>query len=155
MRVFFYNDNIINCTEGDPQIEWLVSSETREAVLNEDGAVIEPEQVVKSPAEEIPAKIFGDYAHLADDTNTRKENGEWIFDFDVAAYEAEETEQQADMVRKERDRLLAQCDWTQMPDAPLTADAKAQWQAYRQALRDVPEQEGFPMAVEWPESSEG
>ncbi len=58
---------------------------------------------------------------------------------------------QADMVRKERDRLLAQCDWTQMPDAPLTADAKAQWQAYRQALRDVPEQEGFPMDVGWPE----
>lgn len=47
--------------------------------------------------------------------------------------------------RKEmRDELLALSDWTQMPDSPLDADTKAAWATYRQALRDLPSQEGFP-----------
>jgi hypothetical protein len=51
-------------------------------------------------------------------------------------------------VRGLRDRLLAESDWTQLPDVPLpTRDA---WSAYRQALRDLPEQPGFPLEVVWP-----
>ncbi|MCJ2165535.1 MULTISPECIES: tail fiber assembly protein [unclassified Pseudodesulfovibrio] len=61
--------------------------------------------------------------------------------------EAARAEHEAGQVRAERDRLLAGCDWTQVADAPVDQTA---WAAYRQALRDVPEQEGFPGAVEWP-----
>ena len=43
--------------------------------------------------------------------------------------------------RAERDRLLAESDRTQLPDAPFDAAA---WAIYRQALRDFPDQEGFP-----------
>ena len=43
---------------------------------------------------------------------------------------------QADAVRYERNRLLKLSDWTQMPDSPLSAAKKAEWQTYRQALRD-------------------
>lgn len=50
-------------------------------------------------------------------------------------------------VRAERNRLIAECDWTQLPDTP--AD-KAAWAAYRQALRDVTAQPGFPWSVDWP-----
>lgn len=53
-------------------------------------------------------------------------------------------------VRRQRDALLRACDWTQMPDVPLDAEARAAWATYRQALRDLPEQPGFPHAVEWP-----
>ena len=53
-------------------------------------------------------------------------------------------------VRRQRDALIAACDWTQMPDAPLTAAQRAAWAAYRQALRDVPAQAGFPTAINWP-----
>jgi len=53
----------------------------------------------------------------------------------------------AAQVRAERDRLLAACDWTQVLDAPVDQTA---WAAYRQALRDVPQQEGFPTDVAWP-----
>jgi hypothetical protein len=56
----------------------------------------------------------------------------------------------AAQVRAERDARLTACDWTQLPDSPLTAAVKAAWATYRQALRDVPEQAGFPSAVEWP-----
>lgn len=54
-------------------------------------------------------------------------------------------------VRAKRDRLLAACDWTQMPDVPLTDEQKIAWQAYRQALRDLPQTYSDPDAVAWPE----
>ena len=41
-------------------------------------------------------------------------------------------------VRKDRDSLLAECDWTQSSDSPLTTEKKTEWATYRQALRDVP-----------------
>jgi hypothetical protein len=44
-------------------------------------------------------------------------------------------------IRAERDRLLSESDWTQVADAPVN---KAAWATYRQALRDLPSQEGFP-----------
>ena len=36
------------------------------------------------------------------------------------------------------DILLKESDWTQLPDSPLSAEKKAEWAAYRQALRDLP-----------------
>lgn len=59
-------------------------------------------------------------------------------------------EQQKMQVRAQRNSLLTLCDWTQLPDAPLTAEQKQEWAEYRQALRDIPEQAGFPDAVVWP-----
>lgn len=55
----------------------------------------------------------------------------------------------ANDVRTERDRLLYQCDWTMLPDAPPEV-VKADWEVYRQALRDVTNQPGFPENVVWP-----
>jgi hypothetical protein len=54
--------------------------------------------------------------------------------------------------RSDRDRLLAACDWTDTASAParLGAELYAQWQAYRQALRDITHQPGWPAAVQWP-----
>lgn len=53
----------------------------------------------------------------------------------------------AEDVRIERNRLLSDSDWTQMPDAPVD---QAAWAIYRQALRDIPQQSGFPATVDWP-----
>lgn len=47
-----------------------------------------------------------------------------------------------------RDQLLASTDWTQMPDVPQAT--KDKWASYRQALRDVPQQAGFPDNIQWP-----
>lgn len=52
--------------------------------------------------------------------------------------------------RKRRDMLLFMTDWTQMPDAVLTEAQKSEVLAYRQALREVPTQSGFPENVTWP-----
>lgn len=63
------------------------------------------------------------------------------------AYKAMKDAEQAKSVRADRNKRLAECDWTQLADS--TAD-KAVWATYRQALRDVPTQAGFPWNVTWP-----
>lgn len=50
-------------------------------------------------------------------------------------------------VRQERNAVLAACDWTQLADAPVDRNA---WAIYRQALRDIPKQTGFPWNIDWP-----
>jgi hypothetical protein len=54
----------------------------------------------------------------------------------------------ADSVRAERNVLLAETDWSQAVDAPQAI--KDKYATYRQALRDIPQQEGFPAAIVWP-----
>ena len=65
-----------------------------------------------------------------------------------AAYKAMKDEEQAKAVRQQRGEKLKETDWTQVADAPVD---KAAWATYRQALRDVTTQEGFPWDVQWPE----
>ena len=45
--------------------------------------------------------------------------------------------------RVERNSKLAESDWTDLPNCPLSDSKKTEWQTYRQALRDMPSQEGF------------
>lgn len=53
----------------------------------------------------------------------------------------------ADHVRFDRDRLLEECDWRSLADAPGDRGA---WLQYRQELRDITKQDGFPDNVTWP-----
>ena len=46
--------------------------------------------------------------------------------------------------RMKRNQLLAASDWTQMPDSPLTDEAKTSWATYRSALRDLPSSSDWP-----------
>ena len=64
---------------------------------------------------------------------------------------SQEPERLASQMRQERNTLLSDCDWTQVSDAPVNQVA---WQTYRQALRDVTSQEGFPYDVTWPTKPE-
>ncbi|XXJ21425.1 tail fiber assembly protein [Desulfovibrio caledoniensis] len=61
-------------------------------------------------------------------------------------------EAEGEKVRAERTRMLRACDWTVLPDSPLDSEKLALWSLYREALRDVPQQDGFPHAVAWPEA---
>jgi hypothetical protein len=54
----------------------------------------------------------------------------------------------ADDIRARRDALLSACDWTQCRDVPDAVAAA--WQPYRQALRDLSKQAGFPDSITWP-----
>ena len=54
----------------------------------------------------------------------------------------------ASEIRTERNEKIAKTDWTQLPDCPVD---KAAWATYRQALRDITAQAGFPWTIDWPE----
>lgn len=82
-------------------------------------------------------------------------NGEYVdltpeeiaeFNARAATWEAEAPARKANEVRAERDTLLAATDWWASSDLTMTAEQTA----YRQALRDVPLQEGFPNSITWP-----
>ena len=66
-----------------------------------------------------------------------------------AAYKAAKDAEQAKSIRNTRTEKLKDCDWTQLADS--TAD-KAAWATYRQALRDITAQAGFPWTIDWPDT---
>ena len=78
-------------------------------------------------------------------------DGKWVLTKTVveltAAQIADRDTAKGKEVRSQRDKLIADTDWMALSDNTLTAE----WATYRQALRDVTSQEGFPHSVEWPE----
>jgi hypothetical protein len=82
----------------------------------------------------------------------KNKEGKWVETWkieDATEKEIKErTEQKQHDIRYTRDKLLKESDWTQFRDVPVDQDA---WAIYRKALRDIPQQEGFPWDVTWPE----
>jgi hypothetical protein len=64
-----------------------------------------------------------------------------------ATYKAMKDAEFATNARSQRDKLLSESDWTQVIDAPVNQEA---WATYRQSLRNVPQQDGFPTTIVWP-----
>ena len=71
------------------------------------------------------------------------ETGRWVIGYTVANKPQDQAEQ---AVRNKRDQLLAQTDWMALSDVTMSAEM----QSYRQALRDITDQQGFPYSVTWP-----
>jgi Phage tail assembly chaperone protein len=67
----------------------------------------------------------------------KQQDGSYVLGIDQDKYAAKEERKWKDM-RTERNARLTKCDWTQLSDAPLTAEKKQAWMAYRQELRDFP-----------------
>jgi len=57
-------------------------------------------------------------------------------------------------VRKKRGRLLTESDWVTIRATDTGTPVPTEWQTYRQALRDITEQTGFPENIDWPEKPE-
>lgn len=67
-----------------------------------------------------------------------------------AAYKAMKDAEQANSVRADRNKRLADTDWVVIKNLELNQNIPGVWEVYRQALRDVPAQSGFPWNVTWP-----
>jgi hypothetical protein len=63
-------------------------------------------------------------------------------------YKSKKDLERANMIRNQRNQLLKDSDWTQVLDAPINRNL---WAEYRQQLRNVPNQPGFPWNIVWPE----
>lgn len=74
--------------------------------------------------------------------------------YEVVAVPAPTTEELAVQARSQRDSLIAATDYLMATDYPLTDEKRQELTVYRQALRDVPEQPGFPTEIVWPAKPE-
>lgn len=94
---------------------------------------------------------------IVKETGIKKcEDGVWRHTFELVDAPQDVVEERiaeiAEKVRITRRRLLKHSDYTQMDDAPESVKAnKEAWKVYRQALRDITLQKGFPLDVIWPE----
>ena len=73
----------------------------------------------------------------------------------VTAINTPTVEQLAESARAKRNQLIAETDYLMMPDYPVSAEVRASVETYRQSLRDITEQAGFPESIEWPVRPEG
>jgi hypothetical protein len=79
-------------------------------------------------------------------------NNQWVLGYDIIEYSDEEKNLKlfefTQNIRERRNKLLAESDWTQLKDVQEPVSSK--WQIYRQGLRDLPSQDGFPFNITWP-----
>jgi len=77
----------------------------------------------------------------------------WLITSASAEEITERENTQWDEVRSERNRLLTECDWTQMNDTPISGSKLTEWRTYRQSLRDITNQSN-PFEISWPTKPE-
>ena len=125
------------------------------------------------PVLKSPAATVGDYQVSVRDGVVQDANGNWVENYVArdmfsdttdedgvtttkaeheAAYQAGLDAKVAEGHRTTRDKLLADSDWTQMNDSPLTNEAKTAWATYRQELRDLTDLDAWPNLADedWP-----
>jgi hypothetical protein len=106
------------------------------------------ETSVRDGVEEVNGQWFTKYVVGPTFTDTTDEDGVVTTAADnEAAYRQRIDDEAAERVRADRNKRLADSDWTQLADN--TADTNA-WATYRQALRDLTSTDGFPHNVTWP-----
>lgn len=99
-----------------------------------------------------PKPVADKYEVCVEDIHQKDESsGYWVQTWKMVPMTQSEKDEvdatKSAEVRAERNKRLLDCDWTQLPDS--TVDKQA-WATYRQALRDLTDQVGFPWAVGWP-----
>jgi Phage tail assembly chaperone protein len=99
------------------------------------------------PTYDVNTQVLGENTPVFDSTDNQ-----WTQTFFVRDMTDEEKEEHKQgvigSIRDQRNALLAQSDWTQLTDSPETN--KPAWAVYRQELRDVSKQSGYPFNVVWP-----
>ena len=95
----------------------------------------------------------GRYEKLVE-TTPNNIDGKWYIQFEVVAMTEDEIKTKNSMrsaeILYEREQLLKNSDWTQLPDVDLIEEEVQQWRTYRQALRDITDQPGYPWDINFP-----
>ena len=94
---------------------------------------------------------YNDDTHYLQELSPELVDGQWRQRWNIVSFGDDVIAKNAAMkgqnIRVTRNELLAQCDWTQLADSPVD---KTVWATYRQSLRDLPTQTGFPDDITWP-----
>lgn len=111
------------------------------------------------PVTEQPAPSFDPLTHFAEwGPVPVNQGGQWVLLPTVRELSpeqiAERASEAATGVRQQRDRLLSECDWIVIMHTEKGTNIPAAWEIYRQSLRDITAQAGFPHNVQWPAKPE-
>ena len=122
-----------------------------------DAAILASYGVFEVQIDSAPAVDEKNYKTVRADTPTYV-NDLWRLEWSVVEKTAEEKQQYYDgaasRVRSHRDSLLSQSDWIVAKSYERGETVPTEWVSYRQALRDITAQAGFPYSVVWPTKPE-
>lgn len=154
----------IRLINGQPQIGIILEQNLREVVPELRTEPVLTKELLSSHGFGMlelrePPSVTEKYKKAVEIVPTyREKSGIWLQAWDVVDMTSEERQvvdnTKAQEVRNERNYYLRNSDWTQLPDAPLSQEKKLEWTQYRQQLRDVTQQHGFPWTVVWPTKPE-
>lgn len=83
-----------------------------------------------------------------------KPDNYYLFDYSTKQWMPDLINATNDILNYRQQKLIAS-DWTQLPNNPLTAEQQTAWAVYRQELRDITTQSGYPFNVIWPTPPQG
>jgi hypothetical protein len=115
------------------------------------------EELGLDPVFETPAPTVTRYQTAYKD-GTEQVAGKWVWKWSISEMSAEaiasKDAEAAKAVRADRDKRIAETDWIVIKNLELNQNVPGVWEVYRQALRDVPSQAGFPHEITWPSKPE-
>ena len=135
-----------------------------EALINELGGSVVFEGPQASGGTVYQYSVYGGIEQIGDKWFTKYNLGPSFFDTEdedgvvttaaqaEAAYKAVKDAEQSKNVRTSRDSKLAESDWRVIKSAETATALPTEWATYRQALRDVTTQAGFPWTITWPDA---
>lgn len=112
------------------------------------------EELGLDPVFESPTPTTTRYQVAFKDGVEQDAQGRWLWKWSISEMgdeaKAAKDAEQAKNIRSDRDRRLAECDWVVIKNLELNQNIPGVWEVYRQGLRDVPAQAGFPYDITWP-----
>jgi len=112
------------------------------------------EELGLDPVFESPTPTTTRYQVAFKDGVEQDAQGRWLWKWSISEMgdeaKAAKDAEQAKNIRPDRDRRLAECDWVVIKNLELNQNIPGVWEVYRQGLRDVPAQAGFPYDITWP-----
>jgi hypothetical protein len=113
------------------------------------------EELGLDPVFESPTPTTTRYQTAYKDGVEQDSQGRWLWKWSISEMDDEtkaaKDAEAAKAVRATRDGKLAECDWVVIKNLELNQNIPGVWEVYRQGLRDLPAQAGFPHDITWPE----
>jgi len=112
------------------------------------------EELGLDPVFESPTPTTTRYQTAFKDGVEQDAQGRWLWKWSISEMDddakAAKDAEAAKSVRADRDKRIAETDWIVIKNLELNQNVPGVWEVYRQELRDVPAQTGFPYDITWP-----
>lgn len=95
----------------------------------------------------LPIPAYDKRTHCAKESAVHQANGQWVMGYTIEPLPKAQVET---AMREERNRLLAESDWVVSKAYEVQNPVPDEWVEYRQKLRDVTSQQGYPYNITWP-----